>query len=505
MELPEFTIAELQTAFERGEWTAAAVCDRYLQRISEIDRSGPMLGSMIELNPDAATTAETLDEERRQGRTRGPLHGVPVVVKDSIDTGDKMMTTAGSLALEGNVAPRDAFVVKKLRDAGAVILGKTNMSEWGYLRSTRPCSGWSSRGGQVRNPYVLDRTPLGSSSGSAVATAANLCVAAIGAETDGSLVRPASCNGIVGLKPTVGLISRAGVIGVAAPADTPGPMARTVADVATLLTALTGYDERDPVTRSAPTNAIADYRTFLDPAALNGARLGVARECFGQHEGTDALIEDAIGRLADLGAQIVDPVRASSLPLFGDLELELFRYGLKASINGYLASHPRAGVRSLDDVIRFNEQHASRVMPYFGQEFLRQAQTKGDLTDERYLRIEAELRRFGRRDGIDKALNEHRLDAIVAPTEGSPAFVIDPVVGDNVLRGGCSTAPAVAGYPHISVPAGYVHGLPVGLSLFAGAFQESKLIGYAYAFEQATRVRLPPRFTPTLPIFARRQ
>lgn len=496
MDLPEFTIAEAQVAFERGEWTSAGLTDSYLRRVAAIDSSGPMLRSMIEINPDAMTIAEGLDAERRQGRVRGPLHGIPVVVKDSLDTADTMATSAGSLALEHNRAEQDSAVVQKLRAAGAVILGKSNMSEWGYMRSTRPCSGWSSRGGQVRNPYVLDRSPLGSSSGSAVAVAANLCVAAIGAEVDGSIVRPASSNSIVGLKPTVGLISRWGIIGVAPPQDTAGPMARTVADVATVLTVLTGVDERDPATRTAP--APTDYRRFLDPGALRGARLGVARECFGQHEGTDSLIEDAISQLTELGAEIVDPVRASSLPFFGDLELELFRYGLKASLNGYLAAHPRAGVGNLDELVAFNEQNADRVMPYFRQEFLEQAQGKGDLADGEYVRIEAELRRRGRTDGIDKALRDHRLDAIVAPTEGSPPFVIDPVVGDNLLPGGCSTPPAVAGYPHISVPVGYLSGLPVGMSFFGGAFQEPKLIGYAYAFEQATRVRVSPRFEPTL-------
>lgn len=429
---------------------------------------------------------------------RGPMHGIAVLVKDSIDTADKMMTTAGSLAMEGNIAPWDAFIIEKLRDAGAVLLGKTNMSEWGYMRSTRACSGWSSRGGQTRNPYVLDRSPLGSSSGSAVAVAANLCVAAIGAEVDGSIVRPASSNSIVGLKPTVGLVSRRGIIGVAAPQDTAGPMARCVADVATVLNALAGYDPKDPATHEITGRKAQDYRSFLDPGALKGARLGVARECFGQHEETDAVIEDAIRQLKALGAKIVDPVRSSSLPFFGEFELELFRYGLKASLNRYLVEHPGARVRNLEELIRFNQEHASRVMPYFRQEFFEMSQAKGDLTDESYLMVKDELHRLARTDGIDKALSEHKLDAIIAPTEGSPPFVIDPVVGDNILRGGCSTPPAVAGYPHITVPAGYVHGLPVGLSFFAGAYQEGKLIGYAYAFEQATQVRHPPRFAETI-------
>ncbi len=498
MELNEYTIAELQGLFDHGEWNSVGLCEVFMKRISEFDASGPRLCSVIELNPDALEIAHALDKERQTSGPRGPMHGVAVLVKDSIDTADKMMTTAGSLAMEGNIAPRDAFIIEKLREAGAVILGKTNMSEWGYMRSTRACSGWSSRGGQTRNPYVLDRSPLGSSSGSAVAVAANFCSVAIGAEVDGSIVRPASSNSIVGLKPSVGLVSRRGIIGVAAPQDTAGPMARCVADVATVLSVLAGYDPKDPATRETTNRKAKDYRTFLDPGALNGARLGVARECFGQHEETDAVIEDAIRELEALGAKIVDPVRSSSLPFFGELELELFRYGLKASLNRYLVEHPRARVRSLEELIRFNREHASQVMPYFQQEFFEMAQTKGDLTEESYLKVKDELRRLARTDGIDKALSEHKLDAIIAPTEGSPPFVIDPVVGDNILRGGCSTPPAVAGYPHITVPAGYVHGLPVGLSFFAGPYQEGKLIAYAYAFERATQVRHLPRFAETI-------
>lgn len=498
MEIPELTIAELQTLFEQGEWTSAALCEAFLQRIGEIDATGRNLRSMIEVNPDALDIAEALDRERKEKGPRSPLHGIPITVKDSIDTGDRMMTTGGSLALEGNFAPQDAFVVGKLREAGAVILGKTNMSEWGYMRSTRACSGWSSRGGQTRNPYVLDRNPLGSSSGSAVAVAANLCSAAIGAEVDGSIVRPSSSNCIVGLKPTVGLVSRSGVIGVAAPMDTAGPMARCVADLAVVLNVLAGEDPDDPATRNPLAPRGLDYRTFLDPAALRGARLGVARERFGQHEGTDAVIEEAILHLRELGAEIVDPVEASPLPFFGELELEFFRYGVKASVNSYLASHPRARVRTLEELIRFNEEHAATVMPFFRQEFLESAQAMGDFNGEDCLKLLAELHRLSRTEGIDKTLRVHRLDAIIGPSEGSPPPVIDPIVGDKLLSGGCSTPPAVAGYPHISVPAGFVHGLPVGLSFFAGPFDDGKLIGFAYAFEQATQVRRPPEFVPTI-------
>ncbi len=498
MEIPEQSILDWQRAFESGEWTSAMLCERLLDRIDAIDVGGPALRSVIEVNPDALEIASSRDIERREHKVRGPLHGVPVVVKDSIDTADQMMTTGGSLALSGNYAKRDATVIRRLRQSGAVLLAKTNMSEWGYMRATRSCSGWSSRGGQTRNPYVLDRSPLGSSSGSAVAVAANLSVLAMGAEVDGSIVRPASANGIVGLKPTVGLVSRRGVIGVAEPQDTVGPMARCVEDITIAMNVIAGSDPEDPATADANDKLPGDYRAALEPAALQGARLGVARECFSTHEGTRIVIERAIETLRHLGAEIVDPVQATTLPFFGPLELELFQFGVKSNINGYLAEHPHARVRNLDDLIEFNRQHAPEVMPYFQQDFFEMAQTKGDWDDPRCVSIRDELRRLSRAEGIDKVLAEHRLDAIIAPTEGSPPFVIDPIVGDNILPFGCSTPPAVAGYPHITVPAGFVHGLPVGLSFFGGAFQEFKLLGYAYAFEQATLTRRSPRFLPTI-------
>ncbi|MEJ2717498.1 MAG: amidase [Deltaproteobacteria bacterium] len=499
MKLPEYRIAELQELFDRRELTAVELCKAFLTRISEIDRAGPTLRSVIELNPDALTIAADLDREREEKGPRGPLHGVPMLVKDSIDTADAMMTTAGSLAMVGNIAPRDAFLVAKLRQAGVILLGKSNMSEWGYIRSTRGCSGWSSRGGQVRNPYVLDRSPSGSSSGSAVAVAANLCTAAIGAEVDGSIVRPSSTNSIVGLKPTVGLVSRSGVIPVAPTQDTAGPMARTVADVATVLTALTGYDGRDPITQQGAERAARDYRTFLDTNGLQGARLGIARDYFGSHEQTDAVIENAIAELESLGAVIVDPVRFSTMSLFDESEMELMLYEFKAGLNRYLAEHPKAKVRSIEELIRFNKANADKVMPYFQQELLERTQAKGDLNEQAYLEARATCRRRSRTEGIDKAMREHDLDALVAPTDGAPTWMIDPIVGDKIL-GGCPSPAAMAGYPHISVPAGYVHELPVGLSFFAGAYQEGNLIRYAYAFEQATKVRHPPRLLPTIEV-----
>lgn len=498
MEPPERSIAEWGQTFASGECNAVTLCEMLWRRIKEIDAGGPALHSIIELNPDALEIAAFLDQERRGQQRRGPLHGVPIVVKDSLDTADRMMTTGGSLAMSGNRATRDAFVVQRLRQAGAVLIAKTNMSEWGYMRSTRACSGWSSRGGQTRNPYILDRSPLGSSSGSAVAVAANLCVAALGAEVDGSIVRPASANGIVGLKPTVGLVSRRGVIGVAEPQDTVGPMARCVADVASIMNVIAGTDVGDPSTTNADQNRPPDFRTALQPESLRGARLGVARECFSGHEGTRTVIEDAIATLKSLGAEIVDPVQASTLPFFGPLELELFQFGVKSNLNAYLADHPSANIRNLAELIEFNRRYATEVMPYFQQEFLELSQSKGEWDDVRCREVRAELRRLSRTEGIDKALSEHRLDAIIAPTEGSPPFTIDPIVGDHLLPYGCSTPPAVAGYPHLTVPAGFVHGLPVGLSFFSGPYQDAKIIGYAFAFEQATLARQPPRFLPTV-------
>jgi len=446
------------------------------------------------VNPGALTIAAQRDEERRRGEVRGPLHGVPILVKDNIDSGDRMMTTAGSLALEGYRAAEDAFVVAKLREAGAVLLGKTNLSEWAYFRSTRGCSGWSSRGGQVRNPYALDRNPCGSSAGSGVAVAANLCAAALGTETDGSIVCPSATNGIVGLKPTIVLVSRSGVIPIAHSQDTVGPMTRTVADAALLLGAIVGHDPNDPVTREGVDKQVPNYRAFLDPDALVGARLGVARTYFGRHEKVDAVIADAIGELQALGAEIVDPVDLSAIGFFIEPEFELLLYEFKADLNAYLAAHQGAPVHSLAEVIAFNEAHAERVMPYFGQELLELAEAKGDLSEPAYLQARDECLRLSRSEGIDRVMTEHHLDAIIAPTN-APAWVNDPITGDRIL-GGCSSPAAMAGYPHLTVPAGFVYGLPVGLSFFAGAFQEGRLIGYGYAFEQATGVRRPPTLAP---------
>jgi len=495
-ELEEATIAELRAGMESGRFTARSITDLYMARIDEIDKKGPSLNSVIEVNPEARTIADTLDAERKAGKTRGPLHGIPVLIKDNIATRDRMQTTAGSLALAGSVPPEDAFLVRRLREAGAVILGKTNLSEWANFRSSRSTSGWSGRGGQTRNPYALDRNPCGSSSGSGVAAAANLCAAAVGTETDGSIVCPSTANGIVGIKPTLGLVSRSGVVPIAHSQDTAGPMARTVADAASLLTALTGADSKDAATLDSRAPAAIDYGKFLDPNGLQGARIGVVRGFFGFHGKVDKLMEARLEDLKKLGAVLVDPVDFNKNKRIDDSEFEVLLYEFKADLNAYLAwLGPSAPVRSLKEIIDFNERFRDKEMPYFGQELFLQAEAKGPLTDKAYRDALAKNLRFTRKEGIDALMEKHKLDALLAPT-GGPAWTTDLVNGDHYTGGGCSTPPAVSGYPHITAPAGFVFGLPIGLSFFGRAWSEPVLIKLAFAFEQAVKARRPPKFQP---------
>ncbi len=492
-ELDEITLTELQSAQQSGKYSARSLVKKYLDRIADLDKNGPALNSVIELNPDAMSIAETLDDERKAGRIRGPLHGIPILIKDNIDTADRMMTTAGSLALVGSRPTQDAFVAKKLREAGAVIIGKTNLSEWANFRSSHSSSGWSGRGGQTQNAYALDRNPCGSSSGSGVAPAANLCAAAIGTETDGSVVCPSSANSLVGIKPTVGLISRSGIIPISHSQDTAGPMARTVSDAAILLGALTGVDANDAVTRSSAGKSFTDYTQFLNRDGLRGARLGIARKYFGFSDRVDKLMNDSIADLKRLGAVIVDPADIPTSGKFDDSELEVLLYEFKADLNAYLGRLGTSSqVHSLKEVIAFNEKNREREMPYFGQDLFIKAEAKGPLTEKKYLQALAKNHLLSRAQGIDFIMRKHRLDAMIAPT-GGPAWPTDWVNGDH-FTGGYSSASAVAGYPHITVPAGYVFGLPVGISFFGVAWSEPKLIKYAYAFEQATKARRPPQF-----------
>lgn len=493
-ELEEMSVAELGAGLASGRWTSVDLARAYLKRIEAVDGA---LRSVIEVNPDALELAETSDRERRDGATKGPLHGIPVLIKDNIATADGMETTAGSLALVGSRPTADAFVAARLRQAGAIILGKTNLSEWANFRSTRSSSGWSSRGGQCRNPYALDRSPCGSSSGTGAAISANLAAVGVGTETDGSITCPSHACGLVGIKPTVGLVSRYGIVPIAESQDTAGPMARTVADAAVLLAALAGDDPRDPATAALVKRTIPDYTSFLDPQGLRGARIGVARKrFFGYSPAADGVIEQALGVLAREGAVLVDPADIPSAGDYGDEEYEVLLYEFKAGLSIYLAGlGPGSAPRTLRELIAYNEQHAAKVMPFFGQDIFLEAQAKGSLGDEKYRKAREKCIKLSRRKGIDEVMDKLQLDALVAPT-GAPVWPIDLINGDHYL-GSFSRPAAVAGYPHITVPAGFVFGLPVGLSFVGRAWSEPVLIKLAHAFEQATRHRRPPRLLPT--------
>jgi amidase len=496
-DVEETGIDALQAAMNDGRLTARALTQAYLDRIDRMDRKGPTLRSMLDVNPEALAIADALDAERRAKGARGPLHGVPILLKDNVGTHDKMSTTAGSLAMEGSIPPRDSTVAERLRAKGAILLGKTNMSEWANIRSDKSSSGWSARGGQCRNPYVLDRNPCGSSSGSGTAVAASLGAAAIGTETDGSIVCPSNATGLVGIKPTLGLVSRAGIIPIAHSQDTAGPMARTVRDAALVLGAIAAVDARDAATSGARGHTEADYTKFLDADGLKGARIGVVRKRTSFNRDVERLYGDAVLVLQKLGAVLVDPAEIPHLGEYDETELEVLLFELKADLNAYLATlGPSAPMKTLADVIAFNEKNADREMPCFGQELFIKAQAKGPLTEKVYLDALARNHRLSREEGLDAVLSQHALDAVVAPT-GGPAWLTDCAVGDH-FGGGSSTPAAVAGYPNITVPCGWSFGLPVGISFMGRAWSEPTLLRLAYAYEQATRWRKPPRYRASL-------
>jgi amidase len=496
-DLEEITIAELQQGLKAGKYTARAIAEKYLARIEALDKRGPAVNSVIEVNPDALAIAEASDRERKEKGVRGPLHGIPVLIKDNIDTADKMMTTAGSLALVGSKPPKDSMVAQKLREAGAVILGKTNLSEWANIRSRHSTSGWSGRGGQTRNPYALDRNPCGSSSGSGAAASANFCAAAIGTETDGSIVCPSSANGLVGIKPTVGLVSRSGIVPISHSQDGAGPMCRTVRDAAIVLGALTGVDAEDSATAEGRGKSYTDYTQFLKPDGLRGARIGVVRKAFGFMDAVDKVMESALDAMKKEGAILVDPVEIETAGKWSETESTVFMYELKADLNAYLA---RAGfnppVKTLKEIIEFNQSNHEKEMPYFGQDFFLKAEAKGALSSKEYVDALEKNHQLARKEGIDATMEKHNLDALIGPT-GGPAWLTDWVNGDH-FHGGSSGAAAVAGYPNVTVPAGFVFGMPVGISFFGRAWSEPVLIRLAYAFEQTTKVRKPPKFLPSV-------
>jgi amidase len=496
-ELDEITISDLQDGMKSGQFTARSLVEKYCARIEEVDRNGPAVNSILELNPDALSIAEALDQERKAKGPRGPLHGVPVLIKDNIDTADRMMTTAGSLALLGSKPLQDSAVAQKLRAAGAVILGKTNLSEWANIRSSHSTSGWSGRGGLTKNPYALDRNPCGSSSGTGAGISANLCPVGIGTETDGSIVCPSSSNGLAGIKPTVGLVSRSGIIPISHSQDGAGPMCRTVRDAAILLGALAGVDPADSATAASAGKSFTDYSQFCDPNGLKGARIGVARKFFGFSDSVDALMEHSLDVLKKQGATLVDPADIETLGKFDESELLVFMYELKADLNSYLTRlGPNAPVHSLKEIIDFNDRNRAKEMPYFGQDLFLKAEAKGPLTEKAYLDALDRNHQLARTEGIDATMDKYHLDAIVAPT-GGPAWLTDLVNGDHVA-GGSSNAAAVAGYPNINVTAGFISGLPVGISFFGRAWSEPTLIRLAFVFEQATKARQAPRFLSTV-------